>query len=134
MNSKTKAYKRYTLFLLLTTVAALVVCAAAFALKRDAVAAQGSPEKKSAVYYTPKPASSQETPRPQPSPQASVDERYTVTVYNGRIGVFREGEATPFLTSSTDLYLLPQEDVDILKRGIRADSFTEVKRILEDYE
>ena len=127
-----KNYKKYTLLLLIVTVAALVVCAAAFSLKRDAVAAQGNPEKNYTSYYNPKPSPSQE--RAESRESSAETEEYLITVYNGKIGVFRGGETSPFLTADTDVYLLPEEDVKILKKGIRADSFTAVKSILEDYE
>lgn len=127
-----RKYKKYTMFALIVTAAALVICAAALSLKRDAVAVQGNPEKNYTSYYTPKPSPSQES---QNFPESSeIEEEYLVTVYNGKIGVFRGGEAKPFLTADTDVYLLPDEDVAILRKGIRAKSFSEVKGILEDYE
>lgn len=133
MDDKTsKKYKKYTLLLLIVTVAALVVCAASFSLKRDAVAAQGNPEKNYTSYYNPKVSSSQE--RAESRESSEEKEHYLVTVYNGKIGVFRGGESSPFLTADTDVYLLPQEDIQILRKGIRAESFAEVKGILEDYE
>lgn len=146
MDRKLARYKRYTFFLLLVTAFSLVVCAAAFSFKRDAAAAQPTVTN----HYTPNRAASQETPglagppasstadmpanaqgaAPSPSPQ---EERYTVSVYNGKIGVFRGNEPIPFLTAETEVYLLPQEDILLLRRGIPASSMSQVRAILEDY-
>lgn len=156
-NNAPKNYKKYTLALLIVTVAALVVCAASFALKRDAaMAVQGNPEQAYTSYYSPKPSASQENGNGGNSSQQSVAEQsekaarseesaasksgagakesYLITVYDGKIGVFRNGEPEPFLTADIDVYLLPGEDLKILRKGIRAESFSEVKGILEDYE
>ncbi len=143
-----KDYKKYTLALLVAAAIALVVCAAAFALKRDAVlAAQGVPEPAYESYYSPKPAASQEngnqaaisqesrpSPTFSPSPSATPAGQYLVSVHEGKIGVFQRGEPVPFLLADVQVYLLPREDQDLLKKGIRADSLAEVRRILEDYE
>ena len=40
----------------------------------------------------------------------------------------------PFLTADVDVYLLPEEDIALLRKGLTAQSLTEVKSILEDYE
>ena len=47
--------------------------------------------------------------------------------------MFRDGEDKPFLIADVSAYLLPEEDVEILRRGIEVDSFTGVKQVLEDY-
>ena len=81
-------------------------------------------------YYTPKPAASQESPAAQPEP----DGPYRVALYEGKIGVFQLGDTKPFLTADVDVYLLPEEDIALLRKGLTAQSLTEVKSILEDYE
>lgn len=147
-----KNYKKHTAVLLLVAATALVVCAVSFALKRNAaVAVQGNPEQTYVSYYSPKPSASQENRNSENSSAESIGKRegsaaepgksteaekesYLITVYNGKIGVYRDGEVSPFLTADVDVYLLPQEDVAILKKGIRAESFSEVKGVLEDYE
>ncbi len=139
MDKKLARYKRYTFFLLLATAFALVVCAAAFSFKRGAAAAQPTITN----HYTPNRAVSQETASapgdtpanaqeaaPSPTP---AGENYTVSVYNGKIAVFRGQEAVPFLTAETEVYLLPQEDIQLLRRGIPASSMSQVRSILEDY-
>ena len=79
----------------------------------------------------PKPAASQESPAAaQPEP----DGPYRVALYEGKIGVFQLGDTKPFLTADVDVYLLPEEDIALLRKGLTAQSLTEVKSILEDYE
>ena len=133
-----KNYKRYTLVLLLVTTGALVVCAAAFSFKR---AAQGQNVKPQAVvteHYTPKQAASQETPAPEKAAAAEETtpriKEYHVGIYKGRVGVFQAGKGTPVLLSETLAHRLPQGDIDLLQKGIPADSLAEARAILEDYE
>lgn len=130
-----KKYKTYTLVLLIVTVLALVITAAMLSLKRSAVAVQGepvdSPEKPGTAYYTPKPASSQENSETE---ENSSGGEYLVTIYKGGIGVFQEGKSLPVLTSHAQVYLLPEEDIKLLRRGILAKDLAEAKRILEDYD
>lgn len=136
-----KIYKKYTLVLLILTVAALVISAAALALRRDIHAAQ----EVAASYYIPNSASSQETaekPSPSPAvssasapkPAASAGPAYLITLSNGKICVFENGRGSPVLTSSADVALLPQEDVAILKAGIWTENLSRARAVLEDYE
>lgn len=142
-------YKKYTLILLIVTIAALVICAATFSLKRDStLAVQGAPEQTYSSHYIPKPTASQENggravsggnlpamPRPSPSPTASQrQETYLVTLKNGKIGIYLEGEQEPQLTREIDVSQLPKEDLTLLEQGIPAKSFSEARSILEDYE
>lgn len=139
------AYKKYTLALLIVAVAAMVVCAAAFSLKRD-TAVQTATKQSPTGYYSPNTGVSQENEDGENADKtnnltaegkaAAVqdDDSYTVTVYNGKIGVFKNNESKPFITADVDVYLLPQDDIDILKKGLHANNFSQVKSILEDYE
>lgn len=140
MNRK---YQRYTAALLAVAAAALIVCAVSLSLKRrTSLAVQGAPEQSYTSYYSSKPAPSQEMPEmglsstedSQKAGSSQREEEYLITVHNGKIGVFREGEASPFLTADVDVYLLPKADMDILRRGIRVSSFSAVRSVLEDYE
>lgn len=138
-----KRYKTYTLALLIVTVAALVLSAAMLSLKRTALARTPDPAAPRAAgpapmfsgpdtaYYTPNPALSQENSDTSGSEESGG---YLITIYKGRIGVFQDGRATPVLTGDTQVYLLPQEDIELLKKGIRAQSLSQVRKILEDYD
>ncbi len=131
-DKKPRDYKKPTILATIVTAAALLVTLLSFSLRGEAsVPVQGTPAENDTAYYTPKPDASQEI-RPTPTPEK--DGPYQVAVYQGKIGVFRPGETTPFLTADVDVYLLPEEDIALLRKGLTAESLTEVKRILEDYE
>lgn len=129
---KPRDYKKATIITVVLTVAALAVTVFSLALRPEsAVPTQGTPAESISSYYTPKPTSSQETTA---SPIPSSDGPYRVALYDGKIGVFRPGESTPYLTADVSVYLLPEEDIALLRKGITAQNLTEVKRILEDYD
>ncbi len=133
-----KQYKTYTLWLLIITITALVVTAAMLSLKRAAAAqpaaappAAPAPEEPGIAYYTPNPASSQENSE---TVENSGQPEYLVTLYQGRLGVFKEGRTSPVLTQDTPVYLLPEEDIELLKKGLPAKDLNEARKILEDYD
>ena len=139
----------------MVTVAALIVCAASLNLKRTIVSAgaplASRPTQSLNDYYSSKEAVSQEseTERNTAAPVRTGQARseassrsgeqpdfYLVTVYEGKIGVFENGDKNraPFLTADVNVYLLPQEDLALLRQGIIAENFAAVKRVLEDYQ
>lgn len=132
-----KQYKTYTLWLLILTVTALVVTAAMLSLKRSAearpavVPPTSAPEEPGIAYYTPNPAPSQENSE---TVENSGQAKYLVTIYQGKLGVFKEGRTSPVLTQDTPVYLLPEEDIELLKRGLPANDLNEARKILEDYD
>lgn len=138
-------YKKYTLALLFVTVAALIVCAAAFSFKRSGPAGAAMPQAVATEHYTPNQAASQESSASQAAAQAvqrsapalqpsAPAESYLVSIYNGKISVFQSGRADPILVCEGEAYLLPQEDIDLLRKGIPASTMAEVRSILEDYD
>lgn len=131
-DKKPKDYKKPTMLAAIITVAALVVTLVSLSLRQEeTVPVQGSPAQNGMSYYTPKPAASQESSQPPPSSQEGP---FTVSIYDGKIGVFQPGETTPFLTADVDVYLLPEEDIALLRKGLTAQTLWEVRAILEDYQ
>ena len=131
-DKKQKDYKKPTLLLLLVAAGALVTVCAAFSLRQEAaVPAQAGTTQNDMSYYTPKPAASQESPA---AAQPEQDGPYRVALYEGKVGVFQLGAAEPFLTADVDVYLLPEEDIALLRKGLTAQRLPAVKSILEDYE
>lgn len=124
-------YKKYTFVLLLVTVAALIVCTAAFSFKRFALARAEKPQASIIEYYTPKQVASQESAAPQ---AAAPAESYRVAIYNGKIAVFKAGASEPLLITGAEAYLLPQEDIDLLREGIPAGTMAQARAILEDFD
>ncbi|MGN0590721.1 hypothetical protein [Ruminococcus sp.] len=57
---------------------------------------------------------------------------YVVRLHNGRIGVFRAGEALPFRYLDAELSLLPELDRQLLEEGIQAKSEEELRGLLEE--
>ena len=131
-DQKPKDYKKPTILAVIITAAALLVSLLSLSLKGiAAVPAQGIPAQNDTTYYTPKPDASQETAS---DPLSESEGPYRITIYQGKIGVFQKGETEPCLTADVDVYLLPKEDVDLLRAGINAENLKEAKQILEDYE
>ena len=128
---KPNDYKWPTLAAVAVTAAALGAVLFTRSLAAGAVPTQGTPAQNNTSYYTPKPAASQGTGE---SPSPAPDGPYRVALYQGKVGVFREGEAQPFLTAEIDAYLLPREDVALLRQGLEAETLTQVRQILEDYQ
>ena len=115
-DKKPKDYKKPTMLAVILTVAALAVTVASLTLtQKDAVPTQGSVAQNGMSYYTPKASASQGSAA---QPAGDEDGPYRVAVYDGKIGVFRQGEAEPFLTADVEVYLLPQEDIALLRQRI----------------
>lgn len=130
-----KKYKTYTLARLLITIAALIVAAVTLSLGREARAAQAGlvqgPAGSDTAYYTPNPAVSQDS---RGTGAGEEGAGYYITIYKGRVGAFRVGEAEPVLTADTEVYLLPQEDLELLRRGLWVQTLNEARALLEDYD
>jgi hypothetical protein len=134
-NMTYRRYKTLTIILLIVTVIALLLSAVMLSISRGAAAASGEPENPpesaARVYYTPKPAPSQENSETEEKPE---DGGFLVTIYRGGIGVFQPGKSVPVLTKNAEVYLLPQEDIKLLRDGIWARDLSHAKEILEDFD
>lgn len=130
-----RSYKTLTIILLIVTVIALLLSAVMLTLGRGAAAVSGEPESPpenpATVYYTPKPASSQENSETE---ENMAEDGFLVTIYRGGIGVFQPGKTVPVLTKHTEVYLLPEDDIKLLRDGIWASDLAHVKEILEDFD
>lgn len=130
-----RRYKALTVILLIVTVIALLLSALMLTLRRGASAVsvepQSPPENPATVYYTPKPASSQENSETE---ESAGEGSFLVTIYRGGIGVFQPGKSVPVLTKHTEVYLMPEEDIELLRKGIWARDLTHAKEILEDFD
>lgn len=131
-DKKPKDYKKPTMLLLAVTAAALLTSLLSLSFGgKNVVPAAGSPAQKDMSYYTPKAGASQEN---QEVSQTPKDGPYRVAVHQGKIGVFQNGESEPFLTADVEVYLLPKEDIALLRQGILAEDLAQVRAILEDYQ
>lgn len=130
--NSTNKYKRYTLYTLIVTVAAIVIALASSSIKKEFNNEKvvNADVTKTNSNYTLNENSSQETDEASEILSKDV---YLITVYEGNIAVFRNDEKEPYLLSVSTEHLT-EEDLKLLKNGIKADSISEVMEILEDYE
>lgn len=116
------------------------LCVLAAFSGRDALdaAADPAPEQSdSSVYYSPNPASSQETDLSRDANSAIFKESetfYTVRAFEGSVAIFKNGEKTPVYRIKTPLSSLTEEDRSLLNNGITAKTLTEARKLIEDYE
>ncbi len=71
---------------------------------------------------------------PRRATLASDSDLYIVKEYKGHIGVYRNGEKTPFREYQTDVAVLPKADQTALKQGKVLHSMAEVEKLVEDYD
>lgn len=84
------------------------------------------------VHFTSNAPSSQENGN-LPA-MTSKPEDYVVRTYDGKIGVFKNDEKTPYQMIDVEVSSLPQTDQLLLATGIRADNPSDLQQIIEDYE
>ena len=58
---------------------------------------------------------------------------YIVRAYNNNLAVFEEGEVEPYRIYDTDIRILPESDREKLEKGIKVESETDLRRLIEDY-
>lgn len=58
---------------------------------------------------------------------------YTLSEYDGRLAVFKEGDTSPITVLDTDLNSLPEGDRNKLKNGISVYSEDELHSLIEDF-
>ena len=130
---KTTDYKRNTLTVLIITVIAFVIFVAANTMKASVKAAtiqEHIPQNYTNNYIA-------DSALSQESEDIIVNEdkeRYLITVHNGYIAVFKNDEKEPVLLADIEVYLLPEDDIKILREGIYVSDIIEAKQVLEDYE
>lgn len=60
-------------------------------------------------------------------------EFYTIKEYEGKIAVFKDSDKKPFTVYEAYTSLLPEQDRQKLKDGIKVDNTTDLQKIIEDY-
>lgn len=53
--------------------------------------------------------------------------------YNGRLAVWKDDDPQPYRVYPCPVYLLPKEERDALRRGIRIDNMDDVSDFLENF-
>lgn len=63
----------------------------------------------------------------------SVSHLYTLTEYNGKIALYKNGFSMPVEIFDVNINSLPQSDRELIKNGIHAESDSEIQKFIEDY-
>lgn len=58
---------------------------------------------------------------------------YIIKAENGRLAVYRKGDAKPYMQTDTFVKALPKGDIMRLEKGIEVTGEENLKRYLEDY-
>lgn len=64
---------------------------------------------------------------------AEVNQVYVIKAENGRLTVYKKGEAKPYMQTDTYIKVLPKGDILRLEKGIEVTGDENLKRYLEDY-
>lgn len=121
--------------LLLCVIALLTVLVVlGFPNRRQAVEPDAGAESITSSNFTSIAPSSQESSAIIAAASAKDENLYIVKEYKGHIGIFHDGDETPFEEINIDVNIFPQADQDLLREGIPARGTAELTRIIEDYE
>ena len=71
-------------------------------------------------------------PRQQPEPADDIQVEYTVKDYGGKVAVFENDGSTPVVVYEIYTHLLPENDIELLRRGIKVTSQEQLQTCLED--
>lgn len=74
-------------------------------------------------------------PSEQPEPKAKATEtqiEYTVKDYGGKVAVFAADSSSPLVVYEIYTHLLPENDIELLRRGIKVTSQEQLQSCLED--
>ena len=72
---------------------------------------------------------------PQNNPPSAPDTKapqYTIADCGGKVAVFEEGNDQPIAVYDIYTHLLPENDIELLRRGIVVDSLQQLQSRLED--
>ena len=62
-----------------------------------------------------------------------VADYFTVKEYNGKVAIYKNDEIKPYVVYDAYVSLLPQQDIDLLKKGIVTDDKEYLQKVIEDY-
>lgn len=71
------------------------------------------------------------------TPPAPIDAparaAYTVKEYGGKLAVFGRGNEEPLAVYEVYVHLLPENDIELLRKGISVDDDYTLQKTLEDF-
>jgi hypothetical protein len=62
-----------------------------------------------------------------------IQDYFTIKEYDGKIAVYRNNEEKPYVVYDAYVSLLPEQDVQRLKKGIVTDDKNYLQSVIEDY-
>ena len=71
-------------------------------------------------------------PKDQPQIDEQVKVEYTVKDYGGKVAVFENDNNTPLVVYEIYTHLLPENDIELLRRGIKVTTQEQLQTCLED--
>lgn len=108
----------------------VILCCAASAAVSALIAVTATAAAIREEIGQPGPAGEPRTPAVQPEPD---EHEYILGEWEGRLAVYRTGEAEPDSVLDVYLGLLPPADAQALRDGIPVEDETELDRRLEDF-
>ncbi len=58
---------------------------------------------------------------------------YIISDYGGKVAVFEEDKQTPVVVYEIYTHLLPENDIELLRKGIKVSSLNQLQSRLEDF-
>ena len=71
-------------------------------------------------------------PKEQPQTSTEIQVEYTIRDYGGKVAVFETGSETPLVVYEIYTHLLPENDIELLRRGIKVATKEQLQTRLED--
>ena len=71
-------------------------------------------------------------PRQQDIPTEENGQKYIICDYSGKVAVFRNEEKEPVVVYEVYTHLLPENDIELLRRGIKVTTQEQLQTCLED--
>ncbi len=140
MNAKRRK-KNGTIFLSILAGAVLILSVILFALtmeKNSVQTATSSTDSSESSAYS---ADTDSTTLQEESTEAESSENgdgkeecYIIKLYNGKIGIFLQGETEPFQILDVDPNVLPESDQQGLKTGIEIHGAENLRQLIEDFD
>ena len=67
-----------------------------------------------------------------PSAEAEISRGYIIMDYGGKVAVFEDGSEQPVTVYDIYTHLLPENDIELLRKGIHVDNLSQLQTCLED--
>ena len=66
------------------------------------------------------------------SAESEIMAGYTIMDYGGKVAVFEAGSEEPVMVYDIYTHLLPENDIELLRKGIHVDDMLQLQSLLED--